>query len=119
MNPNPSSIGPEKSSATPGDPVRPAAQPTTLGPSLTLYTAEEVRVRLMDLLQLPGDLVLDLSQVEKCDCAGLQLLCSAQKSAVMSGRHIRIIYCSQAILAAAEAIGLQRDAFMSATPNQP
>ena len=76
--------------------------------ALNLYTAEAVRARLVEQVMQPDGLILDLGAVEACDCAGIQLLCAARKSASAAGRPFQLRNVSPSILAAADGIGLDR-----------
>lgn len=79
--------------------------PLRLEGELTIYNVESWRARIMERLSQPGDVTIDLSGVEKCDCAGLQLLCSARKGVSNAGKGL-LSNLSPSIRAAAENIGL-------------
>jgi len=49
--------------------------------------------------------VFDLSEVEACDTAGLQLLCSASKTAESLGKHIEFAGVSDAVRNASAILG--------------
>ncbi len=74
--------------------------------ALTLYTVETLRPQMMDRLSHRDGFEWDLARVDSCDCAGLQLLCSARKSAVAAEISLKIINPSPAIVTAAEGLGL-------------
>ena len=73
---------------------------------ITIRNAAELRRRFTDALDRKADLVADLSTVESCDAAGLQLICSSRKTATARGLRLRIESLSPAIEAAARGIGL-------------
>lgn len=79
--------------------------------ALTVYTVENLRSQLLEKLAQSDLLCLDLSQVDTCDCAGLQLLCSARKSAQAQDKGYNLVNCSQAVLDLAQAIGLSQKEF--------
>ena len=74
--------------------------------ALTLYTFENLHPQMVDRLSRRTGQEWDLAQVDSCDCAGLQLLCSARKSATASEISLRIVNPSPAIVSAAEGLGL-------------
>jgi ABC-type transporter Mla MlaB component len=55
---------------------------------LTIENAGELKALLMRLNEAPGDLSLDLSEIGAIDTAGLQMLCSAHKSWLVSGKSV-------------------------------
>jgi anti-anti-sigma regulatory factor len=65
-----------------------------------------LRDALRDRLQAPGEIVLDLSEVDGCDLTALQLLCAAHKSAERAGRRFRVTRASAAILETSAELGL-------------
>ncbi|MEB0040798.1 MULTISPECIES: STAS domain-containing protein [unclassified Pseudomonas] len=65
---------------------------------MTIYTAAELATQLLPLLTPPSDLEIDLSHVTEMDSAGLQLLMLAKRETVQSGRPLRLIKHSQAVL---------------------
>lgn len=74
--------------------------------ALTLYTFENLRPQMLDRLSRRTGQAWDLAQVDSCDCAGLQLLCSARKSATTSEISLQIVNPSPAVVSAAEGLGL-------------
>jgi anti-anti-sigma factor len=74
--------------------------------SLDLYSVTDLRTPLLERLAGAGETIVDLSQVESCDCAGLQLLCAARKSARIAGKTLHIINLSSAIRTSMDSIGL-------------
>ena len=67
---------------------------------LTIYRAAELRDVLKDALAaVPpnGTLALDLADVSEMDSAGAQLLLAAQKSALATGRALRVSASSASV----------------------
>lgn len=55
---------------------------------LTIENSEELKSLLMNLGEAPGCLCLDLSEAGAIDVAGLQILCSAHKAWLNSGKNV-------------------------------
>jgi anti-anti-sigma factor len=91
--------------------------------TLGIGEVAELRETLCHALAQTSNLVLDLSAVDSCDTAALQLLYSAHKTAD-SARHRQFAGLSGAIAAAAAALGLEigeltaEDAVRSAAANE-
>jgi anti-anti-sigma factor len=49
--------------------------------NLSIYNVKEIREKLVASLEDADLLELDLTDVKECDTAGLQIICSAKKSA--------------------------------------
>lgn len=78
---------------------------------LHINEVEELRSALIRALAAATPaLVLELSGVDNCDTASLQLLCSLQKSAEKSGKELRITAPSAAIREASATLGLSLEA---------
>lgn len=65
---------------------------------LNIYTAAEVRLRLLETLKHDGNLQLDLSAVTEVDTAGLQLLMLALRETERRGNGIRCLNPSPAVM---------------------
>jgi anti-anti-sigma factor len=78
---------------------------TTRG-ELTIRNAEEVRRLMSGALDAGAGLVLDVTDIQACDTAGLQLICSLRKSAAERGQRFRISGASAAVEECAAALGL-------------
>ncbi len=74
--------------------------------SMDIEAAEGLRDRLAGYLGNKPELILVLSEVEKCDVTGLQLILAARLAAARSHKGFRIAAISQAVLDTANAIGL-------------
>jgi anti-anti-sigma factor len=77
-----------------------ADQPLRIEGELTIYRAAELREVLQGALAaVPerGALALDLCAVTEMDSAGAQLLLAAHKSALASGRTLRVAGTSRAV----------------------
>ncbi len=62
---------------------------TIEGP-MTVQRAVELKAVLVDALARSDRLLIDLSRVTEVDLCGLQLLCSAQRTAPQSGKRLAI-----------------------------
>jgi anti-anti-sigma factor len=74
--------------------------------ALSIGEVAEMREALCHSLSEKSNLVLDLSAVESCDTAALQLLCSARKT-VDSRGQVRLVGLCGAVVNAAAALGLE------------
>jgi anti-anti-sigma factor len=72
---------------------------------LHISEAEELRSALLDELAASA-VVLELSGVDTCDAASLQLLCSLRKSAERDSKRLHITTPSAAVLEASAVLGL-------------
>ena len=73
---------------------------------LSIGEVAELRETLCNSLAEKSRLVLDLSGIDSCDTAALQLLYSARKTSD-SGRHVRLVGLCSAVTDAAVALGMQ------------
>ena len=76
---------------------------------LTIYRAAEISESLQAALAglaVGGDLQVDLSSVTEMDCAGVQLLLAARKTAHAGGRTLRVAERSPAVLEVFETLQL-------------
>ncbi|ARP83521.1 hypothetical protein CAL12_23745 [Bordetella genomosp. 8] len=83
---------------------------------LTIYTAQDVRQRLLQALSAddaPAALRLDLRDVTEADTAGLQLLLAARAYARARGREVRLAGMAPSVESAIQLLGLE-DAFADA-----
>lgn len=75
-----------------------SAQPAlVISQDLSIYHAAALKPLLLDALAVSDELELNLSQVEKIDAAGLQLLVLLKKEAQRCGKRVRIVAHSQAV----------------------
>lgn len=63
-----------------------------------IYSAGELRPVLLEALNEPRDLELDLSAVTEIDTAGLQVLMAAKNMARSAGQDVRLLSHSQPVL---------------------
>jgi anti-sigma B factor antagonist len=70
----------------------------TVEGELTIYTAVELRSRLLSALMAAGSLDVDLSAVSEFDGAGLQLLLALDKEARISGKLVRLLMPSLEVM---------------------
>ncbi|MDF1553625.1 MAG: STAS domain-containing protein [Deferrisomatales bacterium] len=74
----------------------------------TVWQAPEIRAALLDRLAAQGALELDLGAVTEVDLLGLQLLCSAHRTASARGQEFRVSRWSAAFEPVIESAGLPR-----------
>jgi anti-anti-sigma factor len=74
---------------------------------LNVCDVAEIREELIACLTARSRLVLDLKGVCDCDTAGVQLLCSAHKSAAALGKEWVIVSTPTAVRDAAARVGLR------------
>jgi anti-anti-sigma factor len=79
----------------------------TLRDALTIVQVSEVRDALARALATRTHTVIDISDLEDVDVAGLQLLCSAHRSAAGAGVPLDLTGASRAFNAAVEAAGFR------------
>lgn len=75
--------------------------------ALTIYDTARLREVLLKWIGAQRDVAIDLSEANKCDAAGLQLLCSIRKTAEHTGKKVRIAGVSRAVLDTMAAAGLK------------
>jgi len=95
---------------------------TTLYPPLdvplTIYHVGPWKTYLAELCAKEQNLRLDLGAAKSCDSAGIQLLCSAKKTAAARGKSFEIENASTDILNAFQALGLSPTHFNSGTTEE-
>jgi len=74
--------------------------------TLDIGVADELQKALREFVSGDSEPIVDLSEVDECDTAALQLLCSARKTANGSGRHCELAGLSASIQNASAALGL-------------
>ncbi len=65
---------------------------------MTIYTAAEIKPTLLSLLDGCNEAEVDLSQVDEIDSAGLQLLLLAKREASRTGKVLRLVGHSPAVV---------------------
>ncbi len=75
---------------------------------MTVYEAAEIRDTLTRAFLRTGEagVTLDLSAVESCDAAGVQILCAARRTAREAGTPFRVTGASEAVNGALRSAGL-------------
>lgn len=88
--------------------AKPASDPChlRLEGEMTIYTALDTKVRLLEPLSSCRQIDVDLSQVSEIDSAGLQLMILVKREATALGKDIRFIAHSPAVVDALELCGL-------------
>jgi anti-anti-sigma regulatory factor len=96
--------------------VEPARDPNSAGAPLkitgeqTIGTADELHAALTQYLDRGLDVVVDLSEVDECDTAALQLIYALQQSAVQRKQRFHITALSPAITETAAVLGFDIEA---------
>lgn len=65
---------------------------------LTIYTAAELKGKIVAALEAKQPIEIDLSQVDEIDSAGLQLLILAKREAARIERTLSLVNHSQAVV---------------------
>jgi len=74
--------------------------------AITIYEVSELQVELLEYLKKDKNILLDLSKVESCDSAGVQLICSFVKEVELQGGTIVLEAYSDAVLNICNKIGI-------------
>ncbi len=74
--------------------------------AMSVEEAAELGKALLKSITGNSGIELDLREVDDCDTAGIQLICSAEKTAKASKKDFSITACSDHVKAVAESIGL-------------
>ena len=69
-----------------------------IGGELNVYSAPELKRQLLDHLGVDAELEINLSQVSEMDTAGFQVLYLAKREAMKSGKTLRLMSHSPAVL---------------------
>jgi anti-anti-sigma factor len=78
----------------------------TIVGTLDIGVADELQKALCDFVAGDSMPAVDLAGVDACDTAAIQLLCSARKTAELSGKHFELAGVSSAIRNTNAALGL-------------
>jgi anti-anti-sigma factor len=82
--------------------------------ALQIAAVAELRDALRESLAESGELTLDLTGVDGCDAAGVQLLLAVRRSAAQASKRLRLVGLEGGVAAAAAALGLPAEALMEA-----
>ncbi len=77
-----------------------------LAGALEISVGSELKTALRECLAAAQEVTVDLSGVESCDAAALQLLCAAQKTAEQANQGFTFTGLSSAIQEAGAALGV-------------
>ena len=66
--------------------------------ALNIYTALDLKTQLLQALEQPGALHLDLHSVDDMDTAGMQLLVLAQRECERLGKSLVLQYPSESVM---------------------
>lgn len=75
-----------------------APQSLRIEGEMTIYTAAELKQRLVGALNAGGDLEIDLSDVSEIDSAGLQLLILAKREGTRRNKNVGLTGHSAAVI---------------------
>ncbi|WP_321478221.1 STAS domain-containing protein [uncultured Paludibaculum sp.] len=109
----------EENSAKAAAPIEQARDPNDAGAPLkimgeqTIRTADEMHKAFAEYLDRGIAVVVDLSEVDECDAAALQLIYALRQSAIQRGQRFRIAALSPAITDTAAALGLHIETLMT------
>lgn len=75
----------------------------------TIQVAAELKARLLAALHAASSITIDVSGITVADASFFQLLCAAHRSALTTGRDVRLSPgCSEAFLLAARTTGFSQ-----------
>ena len=77
--------------------------------NLTIYEAGLLKERLLMSLEEGDLLLINMAEVRECDTSGLQVFCSAKKTADRKGKQIVIAGISKAVEDAMIKTGINRE----------
>lgn len=77
-------------------------QTLVLDGELTIFTAAEQKNQLLTFLRSDDELEINLANIAEIDSAGLQLLILIKREAAQTGKTLRFVMHSQAVLEALE-----------------
>jgi len=83
--------------------------------ALSIWEAADTWRGLLPLLSSPDPMTVDLSEVESCDGAGLQIICQIVRAAGSPDADITLGPPSPAVTAALVQAGLQMEPFSNRT----
>ncbi len=73
---------------------------------MTVMVALELRDQLAECFESYEGVILDLEGAESCDMAGVQLLCSARRTAFETGKEFSVTGASSAVMESVSLAGL-------------
>lgn len=78
--------------------------------TLDIDAANGLREALLDCLLHQGEIVADISELDGCDAAGLQVLLAGRRDAMAAGKPFRFTAPSHVLAQTALALGFSIDA---------
>jgi anti-sigma B factor antagonist len=75
---------------------------------MTIYTASEMKTKLVDALAQGAEIEMDLSHVAEMDTAGLQLLIAGKRECMAHGGNLKLTGHSPAVLEVLDMCGMIR-----------
>jgi anti-anti-sigma factor len=83
----------------------------TISGPLDIDAAESLREALLDCFRRQPDVAADLSGVDMCDAAALQVLLAGRRNAASVGKAFRVVTASDAVTVTAAALGFSTGEF--------
>lgn len=84
--------------------------------TLDIDEADALREALLTAFRLQAEIALDLSEVDACDTAALQVLLAGQRNAASAGKTFRMVAVSDSVTGTAAALGLSIEASNKENP---
>ncbi len=81
---------------------------------MTIYEAAELRAIFLQGFDETNGLILDLNAVTECDTAGIQLMCSAHKTAKAHQKCFLVEGLSESVVNALSTSGISMERILSA-----
>lgn len=81
--------------------------------SLSAYDVAEVKTKLLEGLKSNSGIELDLEAITECDTLGIQLICSAAKTAKLQNKDFFISGKSELCWTVAQNIGLDLEPYLN------
>ena len=78
----------------------------TLAGGMNIYSAADIKARLLQAVEQAGNVELDLLKVEELDTAGLQVLMLAKREATRRGQSLKIVAHSAEVQEALDLCGM-------------
>lgn len=73
---------------------------------MTIYQAGEICSKMIECFNEHGGMILDFSNTISCDAAGIQLICSARKTAGDMKKQFSVVNASEAVINAVARAGM-------------
>lgn len=81
--------------------------------ALSAYEVANIKPKLIDGLEKNSGITIDLQDITECDTLGIQLICSAAKTAKLQNKDFSISTKSELCWTAAQNIGLDLEPYLN------